>query len=191
VGQVEAVPEQLDRARLAVEPRREPPEHLVGRAQDAPPALDGVRVVAVVDGVLGEVGPVAEVERRRRHVDVDAHVAQRGGQVGVEPRAGHPVAQREARRAALARPDAEPVVDDVDLDLHGQVAVRHRPGGDAVGRHGERHVPPVVAEGHERHANLADHLREAVKRLLGRPPLVVGEGRPHGARGGCHRSVLR
>ena len=74
------------------------------------------------------------------------------------------------------------MVDEVELDLRGQVAAGHRARRDPVRGDVERDVPPVVAERHERHAHLADDLREAVQRLLRRLPVRVGQGRP----GLCH-----
>jgi hypothetical protein len=184
VGEVEAVPEELRRALLAAEARREPAEHLGGAAQHGPEALDRGGVVAVVDGVLRERRAVAEVERPREDLHVDADVGQRGEQVGVEARARQAVAQGDARGAPVARADVDAVVDEVQLDLGPAVTGRHRAGGEAVRRGMEGHVPPVVERGHERHAHLADDLGEAVQRLLRLAPVLVGQGRP----GVAHRA---
>jgi hypothetical protein len=184
VRQVEAVPEEVDRARLAGELRREPPQGGVGDPQDPPEPLDRVRVVAVVQRVLRERRAVTEVERIRNDGGRDADLGQRREEVGVEGRDRQPVPEREPGPAARAGPDLQAVVDEIELDLGGQVAARHGAGGEPARRDVERHVPPVVAEGRERHPDLAQHLAVAVQGLLGRFPLPVGElGPPARARG--------
>src|SRR5205085_3245352 len=52
--EIEAVPEEMDRAGLAAEPAAELLEHAVGPVEDAAVALDGVAVPGGVLAVLGE-----------------------------------------------------------------------------------------------------------------------------------------
>lgn len=178
MGQVEAVPEQLRGARLAAEPRGEVPEHLVGEAQDRPPASHRVGVVAVVDRVVRERRAIAEIERSRLDGDVNPELAQSGEEVAVELRAGQALAQREAGLPPPARAHAQAVADEVELDLPREFAARQRAGREPARRDVQRDVPPMVPKRHERHPNLAHDLRVAMERLLRRLPVPVGQLRP-------------
>src|SRR5207249_10693284 len=67
-GEVEAVPEEVDRARLAAEPAGELLEDRVRPVEDVPEALDGIAVVGRVLPVGGE---------RRRHGHAERALADR------------------------------------------------------------------------------------------------------------------
>ena len=176
--QIEAVPEQVRRARLPRETGREPCQHVVGESENPPPALDGLCVIAVVEQVVGERRAVAKVERLRIDRHLDADILERAEELGVELRTRSPVAKREPGLPSLARQNPHTVLDEIELDLDAQIAVRHRARRHAARRDVQRHVPPVITERHERHAHLADDLAVPVQRLLGRLPVAVGKRRP-------------
>jgi hypothetical protein len=117
-----------------------------------------VGVVAVVEGVVGEGGAVAEVERPGIDLDVDADVPQGGERVVVEVGTGGAVAQLHDALETVAGRDDQLVGEEVEAHLDLAVAVGHRSRREPVGGGQQRDVPPVVAERHERHADLADDL---------------------------------
>ena len=65
---------------------------MVGEAEDPPPALDGVGVVAVVQRVVGEGRAVAEVEGPGVDRNPHADLVERGHEIGIEDGARHAVA---------------------------------------------------------------------------------------------------
>jgi len=91
-------------------------------------------------------------------------------EVGDRPRS-----QREPTDDAVARLGDERVVDEVERDLDGAFAVRHRRGREPARREVEDDVPPVVLARRQSQTGLADHLHPHVKGVVGLPPLCEGQ----------------
>ena len=125
-GEIETVPEQVDRARLAIEPAAELLQHPVGPVQHLREALD---VLAIPGGVL----VIGRERRRHRHaerhlpdLDVDAEPEEDGVQAPVELRDVEPIVQREALDATVGGADHDGVVDEVEGDVERRAAVCSR-----------------------------------------------------------------
>ena len=107
-GEVEAVPEEVHRAGLAVEPAAELLEHGVRPVEDAAEALDRLSIPGRVLDVLGKRRRHRDTERLLLDLDVDAELGEHRVEAGVEVRDGHPVAELERpgcvrRRSARRR----------------------------------------------------------------------------------------
>jgi hypothetical protein len=94
----------------------------------------------------------------------------------VELRNGQ-VVQGEGERVALARGYFQPVLQQVEGDVEGRVAIGYGAGGESSGGDLERHVPPVVSVRRVFHSYFAHYLAVAVQGLLGVYPLSEGERR--------------
>ena len=183
------MPEQLDRACLSVESRGEAGQDLLGDGEHAPESPDRIGVVGAVDRVRREWRAVAEVKWLGVDLGRDPKLVECRHQVVKELRTCWAAAKFDRALVAIARDDAQAMVQEVEDDLDVTVSVRHRPGREAQGVGQERDVPPVVAKRHERHSDLADDLRVAVKRLLRRLPVRIRKGRPATNAVRAHRPV--
>ena len=147
VREVEAVPEQVRRARLADEAASGTPRARrrsgAGSSRTARPRRRRSCRASVSSGNAGlsprSNGCGVDLARRRRR----RPARRTGPRRSARTRAGR-AARSPPSRPSLAR-TAQPVVDEVELDLDGPVAVRHRPGRQPARGHVQRHVPPVVA----------------------------------------------
>ena len=63
--------------------------------------------------------------------------------------------------------DVELVIDEVELDFESAGAVRDGRSGEPARGHIQRDIPPVIDQGRERHADLADDLSPHVQRVVG------------------------
>ena len=166
VGEVEAVPEEMDGALLAAEPAGELVEDGVGPAQHPPVALDVLALVAGVLLVLGERRRDRDPERRLDDLDVEPVFAEQPVQARVEGCDREAVLEREPGGDAAVGAQDEAVIDEVEGQVEAHVAVRQAAGGQAAHVHVERDVPPVVARLRRCQLDLADDLRVQVQRLL-------------------------
>src|SRR5207249_710959 len=107
--EVEPVPEEVNRARLAAVPAGELLEHAVAPVEDAPEAGYRVTVVRGMLGVVGKRGRDRHAERRLADLDVDPESAQYRVQRLVERRDGEPVGEWERVDVPVARLHDEPV----------------------------------------------------------------------------------
>ena len=130
-----------------------------------------------MDVILVEADRVGDLDRHRPDPHLQAERAQPGHDLGVEigDRTG-PQWQRLA--PAVAGVDAQRVVDEIEIDLEGQAAIRHRRGGQPAAGHIERHMPPMVDRGRQREADLADDLGPQMQGGAGVLPLRIGQGGP-------------
>ena len=123
--EIEAAPEELDRARFADEAGLEGLEHAIGLNQRAPQQLRMLRVVRVVPFVQVERDGVGDLHGTGRDRDVDAAASEPRQEVAVEARdRARLEAHREGSRVAVG--DVQTVVDEVEVDLELAVAVRDR-----------------------------------------------------------------
>src|SRR5579872_1819886 len=70
------------------------------------------------------------------------------------------------------------MLDEIEPQLEGAIAIGHTRGGEAARGDVERHVPPMIDERGEAQANLADDLRPHVEGGVGIFPGIEREGGP-------------
>src|SRR5205823_9014096 len=123
--EIEAAPEEMDRARLAEKPRAESREHLVDLHQRLPEAGYLPGIIGGMDAVFLERDRVGDLDRRRPEVRIQVQRAQPADEFGVEigHRAG---AEGNAVAPAVADIDAQAMIDEVETDLEGARAARDR-----------------------------------------------------------------
>src|SRR5213078_390548 len=88
--EVERMPEEVHRARLPAVPARELLQDAIGPVENAPEALDSVRVVGGMLAVVRERRRRGQAEGRLADRDVDAQASQHGVEPGVELRYREP-----------------------------------------------------------------------------------------------------
>ena len=165
------MPEEVDRARLAVEPAAELLEDAVRPVENAVVSPHRFEVPRSVLHVLREGRVDRKSERLLPDLDVDAEPPEGGMQEGVE--VGDARAELEAARATVGGADDERVVDEVERDVIGRLLLMETARGQAAHVDVERDVPPVVARRSRGEPDLADDLAVEVERVLRRAP--VGE----------------
>ena len=172
-GEVEAVPEEVYGAGLAVEPAAELLEDRVRPVQDAAEALDRLSIPRRVLDVLGKRRRHRDPERLLLDLDVDAELGEHRVEAGVEVRDGHPVAELERPVAPVAGLHEQGVIEEVESDLEGRPAMTEAPCREPADVDVEGCVPPVVARRRRGEPDLADDLGVEVQGVLRRAP--VGE----------------
>jgi hypothetical protein len=130
-----------------------------------------------VNGVPVEGDVVLHLHRVRRDPYVDPQVVQRRHERVVE--VGDGTGQERNRPgAAVAEPDVEAVVDEIEVDLENSAAERDRRGREPARGDGEADLPPVVQEGDELELDLAHDLGPHVQGVEGVLPLVIRQEWP-------------
>jgi hypothetical protein len=94
---------------------------------------------------------------------------------GVEVRDRHSAAELEGRRAAVAGLDDKRVIDEVERDLEGRIAVMQPSRREAADVDVERDVPPVVARRRGRQPDLAEYLAVQMQRVFRCAPIAQME----------------
>jgi hypothetical protein len=132
-----------------------------------------------MDPVLLERDPVGDLDRHRPQVRLQVERAQPAHEISVKigDRTGD---EGNAVAPAVARLDAELMVDEIEIDLEIPRAMRHRRGRQPPRGHIERHLPPMVDQRRVRQTDLADDLGQEVQRGATVLPLGVIELRPRG-----------
>src|SRR4029453_5379511 len=115
--EVEAVPEEEDRAGLAVEPAAELLEDAVGPVEHETEALDRAAIPGCVLAVLRERRSDGEPERLLPDRDVDSELAQRLMEARVEVGHRNTVGELERPDATVMGANEQRVVDEVEVDL--------------------------------------------------------------------------
>jgi hypothetical protein len=122
-------------------------------------------------GVLTKRALHCETERFLLNRDVDAEVAERLVQVGVEAGDRQPAGEEERFRPAVSRLHDESILEKVEDDLEFRFVVVEATGGEAADVDVERHVPPVVPRSRRRQPHLPEDLAVEVERVLRRTPV--------------------
>jgi hypothetical protein len=125
--QVEASPEEMDRARLAGEAGAEHIEQAVGLDEGVPEALDRFSVVAGVLGVLGERDRDGHLVRPGEERDADAELAEDAHRLGVEAR-HRPRFEGDDPGVAVRGAHHQCVVEEVKLDVEARRLGVHQRG---------------------------------------------------------------
>jgi hypothetical protein len=122
-----------------------------------------------------------DAKRLLLDLDVDAELAEHFVDTGVEVRDRQPVSELEGPRAAVRGPDDQGVIEEVQGDLEGGVALMQPSGREPTNVDVERDVPPVVARRRRREADLPEDLAVEMQSVLRRPPVAqVQFGKCHG-----------
>src|SRR5271165_261754 len=174
--QIEAPPEEMHRAYLADKARAKLFEHGIDPYQNAPEAMRCLRVVRRVNLVFLEGNWIEDLTRRGPDTHIHAKLAERRHEAAIKLSYALRF-QRERALATVARFDDQLVFDEIELNFHGALAVRHCRSRQAPGVHVERHIPPVVHQGTQFQANLADHLRPHVQGCESVLPAIKGQRR--------------
>ncbi len=72
---------------------------------------------------------------------------------------------------AIADADHQPVIEEVELDVEGLVAIGDRRSRQPARRQVKRHFPPMIDVRREFQPHLADDLQPHVQRRAGRLPI--------------------
>ena len=87
--------------------------------------------------------------------------------------------ERERAGLAIGGLQAQLMLDEVQCDLElAMITDRHRRGRQPAGLKAQRAVPPMIDRRTQSDAELAEHLRPAMQRLVGRLPIGEGQGWP-------------
>src|SRR6185312_2423021 len=106
----------------------------------------------------------------------------------IEVRDRDSAGERKRPRATICRANDQGVIDDVDRDFEGRLAVMQAAGGEPAHVDIQRSVPPVVPRRGRGEANLAEDLTVEVQGVLGRAPVVHMELRKrHRSTSSCRR----
>ncbi len=167
------MPEEVHRARLAVEPAAELFEHGVRPVEDAAEALDRLSIPRRVLHVLGKRRRHRDTERLLLDLDVDAELGKQGVEAGVEVGDGHPVAELERLVAPVTGLHTQGVIEEVEPDLEGRPAMMEAPRREPANVDVQGDVPPVIARCRRGEPDLAEDLGVQVQGVLRRAP--VGE----------------
>ena len=139
---------------------------LLERSDDAGEAGDGLAVPRRVFDVVREGRGRRDAERFLFDVDVDAPFAECGMDAGIEVGDRHSAADVERLGAIVAGAGNQGVVDEVDRDLEGRIAMVQAPGDEAAHVDVQRGVPSVVARGGSGQPDLAEDLAVQVQSVL-------------------------
>jgi hypothetical protein len=90
--------------------------------------------------------------------DVDAQLGQHLVNAGIEVRHRHSVGELEPLRASIRGANDKGVVDEIEADLEGRVAVMQAPRRQPPNIEVQRDVPPVVARRRGGEPDLAQDL---------------------------------
>src|SRR5262249_30628646 len=181
--EIEAAPEEVDRAALADEPRPEDLEDPIHLDQRMPEAARRVRVVCRMPLVLLERGGIRDLVRHGPDANRHAELPERLHDTGVELR-DRSGTQRERAHPAGGGLDQQPMGDEVERDGEARRAVRDGAGRQPAGRDVEGHVPRAVGPRGLGPADLAHHVRPEMQRGAGVAPGVEGQRRPRRRVGG-------
>lgn len=165
-GEVHGAPEEVNGTHPSSEARAERRECPIRVHELAPEGVRRIRVLTGVRCVLSK----RDREFHLIRCPVDARVESELTELLEEPRRevsdrhGH---EREHTLTAVAVPDHQLVLYEIELDVEDSVAVHLRPGPEASGCDVQRDVPPVVHVGRAHHADLAHDLQPTVQRIAG------------------------
>ena len=176
-GEIETAPEKMHRAALPDEPRSELLEHSVRLNQDSPESVGVLGVVRLVLRVFSKRNRVGNLVRLGVDFDFDPERSQHCHKLGIE--LGNRARRKNKRPdTAFAGPDDQRVVDEVEVDLEGPIAIRNRRGRKPARRNVQRGVPEVINRRAQRESNLADNLALHMKRRISVFPLLQGQAWP-------------
>jgi hypothetical protein len=142
-GKVERTPEKVNRAALAGEAAAKPLKYLIGPGQDSPAPVGVIRLVGPVLVILGEREGVFHLGRDRPNPDLEAELTQQCGILSIKI-GDRPRCQGESPGSAFGGSDQQVVIDEVQLDLEGPIAIWHRRGGKPTRREIQCNVPPMI-----------------------------------------------
>ena len=148
---------------------------LLERSDDAGEAGDGLAVPRRVFDVVWEGRRRRDAERFLFDGDVDAQFAERCVDAGIEVGDRHSAADVERLGATVAGAGNQGVVDEVDRDLEGRIAMVQAPGGEAAHVDVQRGVPPVVARGGSGQPDLAVQVQSVLRGAASRPDATRAE----------------
>jgi hypothetical protein len=157
-SEVEAAPEEMHRAHFADEAGTERLQHMRGLKQRAPEPIGRVRVVGRMHGVLLKGDRIGKLARHRPDRYVQSQRVEPTHQLAVEIGDRHGL-EREVGARAVARPDHQAMVDEIEIDGKMSRPVRHGRRRKPAAGEIERDLPPMVLERREREPDLAHDLR--------------------------------
>jgi hypothetical protein len=141
--EVEAAPEEMDRADLAQEGAAEELQDTIGLDEREPESMRGVGVIARVNGVIGKGDGIRYFVRRLVDRDFDAHPFQKNGYTVIE--VGDALRfERKRLELPIAVPRNKPMVVEIEFDVEDFVAEWDRRRGEPAGCHVERHLPAMI-----------------------------------------------
>ena len=176
-GEVEAPPEEVDRARLPQEIVSELLGHAIGLRESVPEPSRPRRVVRGVRSVLDERDRLRNLDRNRPDLDLDLEIGQRVHGLPVEVGDRHR-AERQIAARSVARHDSVAMVEEVEIHLERAVVVGDGAGREPAAGQIEGDVPPVVDGRRLGEPHLAHHLAPHVERCVGVEPGLEGQLRP-------------
>src|SRR6185369_10546950 len=160
---IEAAPPEMDRARLAAEPRSEAREHRKHRGDRAAEALGGISVIVARRFVLRERDCVRHfvgnaVEGRRQVMKLE-HCDQ-----APMKRSDAPSVERQLLAAAVADPQHDRVAAQIERQREcAAAASRSRQDAEPAGVGLERDMPAVIDPRRVRDPKLPQHLRRQMQ----------------------------
>ena len=160
-GEVEAAPEEMNRADLAQKCRAELLQHPIGGEKGAVKPFCASAIVAARRSILGEADGRLDLVGRRMDRNVAAALADQGHERGVEVR--HRRRAERDRRLAAPVDQADTVTDQIDHELERFAGAIERRGAQATRSHSQSEVPTVVAPRQQGRRNLADDLADQVQ----------------------------
>jgi hypothetical protein len=177
----------MHRAGLAEETASEPLQYAIGLDENAPAPVGGGCVVGSMLAIIGERDGGYDFDRPAPpECEVETERSQRRQVFRVEVR-HRARCQREPPHRAVIGAHRERVIEKIDIDREGPVAIGHGRGGEAARRHIERDLPPMVLHGRQCQPRLADDLQPHVERRIGILPLAERQRGPRRIfRGGIH-----
>src|SRR5471032_3005196 len=167
----------MDGARFAAEPAGVLGEDAVDPAENAPQALDLVRLIARVLAVFVKRRRHRHAKRLLADCNVDATTSEEVMKLAVEGGDRQPVCKRERLDLTAVGPYHKAVVDEVEVDAEGDASLVHPPRRQPTDVDVERDVPPVIVGRRRGQLDLAYDLGPEVQCVLRPPPFVVGKRR--------------
>ena len=175
--EIEAAPEKMYRACLAEEAGAELLEHPVDIDQDLQEAPHRVWIVGRMLAVLRKPDRVRQFIGHLVDGDVNAKLGQISHHGGIEAR-DRLSGESKLPRCAIARRNPQGMVDEVEIDLKGPVAIGDRRGRQPARGDIQCDVPGMIEPWRALKTDLADNLGPQMQRIVGLAPRRGRQFRP-------------